>query len=240
MSLSPSHVAMADADLKRTASELDEPASGSEDPESSSALSSHPAKRRYIDQSHAEGTQPTADAGSHTTIASSPITVANGLSNHQQRQFQNGDPSTTHAPPLSGPSTNHLESPGRLQVPEALDEDRLRGMEPGDLVQTILELQSAYEHNMSIVSAQYEDVIRQLAEIRACLSTLLKGSTESLEAASRVSSLPTRVTNLLLLLNTSSRVLTDHLYLALSVSMPQLLNQPLTQIPGWYRPHPYL
>ncbi|KAL5942519.1 hypothetical protein ACKVV1_011565 [Pyricularia oryzae] len=185
MSLSPSHVAMADADLKRTASELDEPASGSEDPESSSALSSHPAKRRYIDQSHAEGAKPTADAGSHTTIASSPITVANGLSNHQQRQFQNGDPSTTHAPPLSGPSTNHLESPGRLQVPEALDEDRLRGMEPGDLVQTILELQSAYEHNMSIVSAQYEDVSRQLAEIRACLSTLLKGSTESLEAASR-------------------------------------------------------
>lgn len=240
MSLSPSHVAMADADLKRTASELDEPASGSEDPESSSALSSHPAKRRYIDQSHAEGAQPTADAGSHTTIASSPITVANGLSNHQQRQFQNGDPSTTHAPPLSGPSTNHLESPGRLQVPEALDEDRLRGMEPGDLVQTILELQSAYEHNMSIVSAQYEDVSRQLAEIRACLSTLLKGSTESLEAASRVSSLPTRVTNLLFPLNTSSRILTDHLYLALSVSMPQLLNQPLTQIPGWYRPHPYL
>ncbi|KAI6352023.1 hypothetical protein MCOR25_011264 [Pyricularia grisea] len=184
MSCSPSHVAMAEAGFKRTASELDEPASGSEDPESSSALSSHPAKRRYIDQSHAEA-QPAVDTGSHTTTASSPITAANGLSNHQQRQFQNGDPSTTHAPPLSGPSTNHLESPGRVQVPEAFDQDRLRGMESGDLIQTILELQSTYEHNMSIISAQYEDVSRQLADIRACLSTLLKGSTASLEAASR-------------------------------------------------------
>ncbi|TLD33384.1 hypothetical protein PspLS_00111 [Pyricularia sp. CBS 133598] len=185
MSRSPSHVAMAEVGLKRTASELDEPASGSEDPESSSALSSHPAKRRYIeDQSHVVAL-PAVDAGSHTTTASSPITAANGLSNHQQRQFQNGDPSTAHAPSLSGPSTNHLESSGRVQVPEALDEDRLRGMESGDLVQTILELQSTYEHNMSVVSAQYDDVSRQLAEIRACLSTLLKGSTASLEAASR-------------------------------------------------------
>ncbi|TLS21552.1 uncharacterized protein PpBr36_10197 [Pyricularia pennisetigena] len=184
MSRSPAHVAMAEASLKRTASELDDPASGSEDAESSPALSSHPTKRRYIDQSSAEA-QPAVDAGSHTTTASSPITTANGLSNHQQRQFHDGDPSTTHAPPLSGPSTNHVKSPGRVQVPEALDEDRLRRMESGDLVQTILELQSTYQHNMSIVSAQYEDVSRQLVEIRTCLSTLLKGSTASLEAASR-------------------------------------------------------
>ncbi|KAL8367098.1 hypothetical protein RB595_000418 [Gaeumannomyces hyphopodioides] len=80
-------------------------------------------------------------------------------------------------PPQAG-QAQHSTHPG--DTCEILPEDRLRAMDSGELVGMIYKTHSA----LKVVSAQYQDVARQLNEIKACLSVFFSGGSTAFGNAS--------------------------------------------------------
>lgn len=106
-------------------------------------------------------------------------------------------PAQAQAPPARQPPSQQPSQPPQepegggsrtsSDAPEALSEEILKGKESGELVEVVLQLQSTYAHNLAALSAQYEEVTRQLGEIKNCLSLFFGSAPTSFHNASRVS-----------------------------------------------------
>ncbi|RYP78711.1 hypothetical protein DL771_000378 [Monosporascus sp. 5C6A] len=103
---------------------------------------------------------------------------------------------TSAAPPYqypTHPSSSHPHPPYPLPPPlpsahqhppqTTLTEDQLLGRPPDQLVATILQIQSQHQQYVAHLSAQYENILQQLGELRASLLIFYGGQVANYQAA---------------------------------------------------------
>ncbi len=97
-------------------------------------------------------------------------------------------PSSPHRPPLPPP---HPSSTVQQPPQSFITEDQLSGRSPDQLVATILQIQSQHQQHVAHLSAQYDNIVQQLGELRASLLAFYGGQAASYQAAMAVCALST-------------------------------------------------
>ncbi|KAL8303357.1 hypothetical protein RB601_007870 [Gaeumannomyces tritici] len=151
---------MAEA-TKRPASVLDED-------DSSSDVEQQPAKR------HRAASIDAAIMGATTTASDND---ANGSSRSGPCPQLQPQPQPR---PLLPPQAGQAQRSTHSSDTDILPEDRLRAMDSGELVGIVYKTHAA----LKVVSNQYQDVARQLNEVKACLSVFLSGGAAAFGNAS--------------------------------------------------------
>ncbi|KLU87271.1 hypothetical protein MAPG_06272 [Magnaporthiopsis poae ATCC 64411] len=132
--------------------------------------------------------QTTAAAASHESNGSSMLNGTGPRPELQpQPQPQSQSQSQSQAQPKSPPPPQPIiadrstTSRASSEIPAEEQQEQLKAMDPGELLTMVYQLQSA----LATLSAQHQDVVKQLVDIKACLTVFFSGGSTAFESAHR-------------------------------------------------------
>lgn len=139
---------------------------------SSSSSSSTAARHRHA-RSHSHAA-PIMSVSTTTTPMIPLPQPTSAVATHQY------PPPSPHRPPLPPP---HPPSVPQHFPQTFVTEEQLSGRSPDQLIATILQIQSQHQQYAAHLSAQYDNIVQQLGDIRASLLAFHGGQTASHQAA---------------------------------------------------------
>ncbi|RYP03647.1 hypothetical protein DL764_005026 [Monosporascus ibericus] len=144
-----------------------------------SSSSSPGAVRHRHARSHSHAAAPAMSAPTTTSMISLPQPTLAAPPPQYPPTHSSSRP-YPHAPdPLPPPLPPTHQHPPQTTITE----DQLLGRSPDQLVATILQIQSQHQQYVAHLSAQYENIMQQLSELRASLLTFYGGQVANHQAA---------------------------------------------------------
>ncbi|RYP04623.1 hypothetical protein DL765_010124 [Monosporascus sp. GIB2] len=143
----------------------------------SSSTSPGAARHRHA-RSHSHATAPAMSVP--TTTPMMPLPQPTSAAPPYQYPAHSTSHPHPHPPyPLPPP----VPSPHQHPAQTTITEDQLLGRSPDQLVATILQIQSQHQQYVAHLSAQYENIMQQLSELRASLLVFYGGQVANHQAA---------------------------------------------------------